>query len=90
MHGYDEHWICCVVPTIRGVEQRRAMENMLLESQELEHAGCKEVPLLGQNIDACGRYMTPKHNFAGLLQCLNDNDVSYHIHDVFLIVLLMQ
>jgi len=73
IYGCNEHCTYCVVPATRGVEQSRTMENILLELKGLEAKGYKEVALLGQNIDAYGRDMVPKRNFADLLQYLNDN-----------------
>jgi tRNA-2-methylthio-N6-dimethylallyladenosine synthase len=48
------------------------MESILQECNDLAEAGYKEITLLGQNIDAYGRDMTPKRNFADLLHYLND------------------
>mmetsp|Transcript_20377 Transcript_20377/g.23623 ORF Transcript_20377/g.23623 Transcript_20377/m.23623 type:complete len:266 (+) Transcript_20377:825-1622(+) len=48
------------------------MESILKECLDLAEAGYKEITLLGQNIDAYGRDMTPKRNFADLLHYLND------------------
>lgn len=73
IHGCNEHCTYCVVPGVRGVEQSRSMESILEECLDLADAGYKEITLLGQNIDAYGRDMTPKRNFADLLNYLNDN-----------------
>lgn len=43
------------------------------ECLQLSASGYKEVTLLGQNIDAYGRDMTPRRTFADLLNYLNDN-----------------
>jgi tRNA-2-methylthio-N6-dimethylallyladenosine synthase len=73
IHGCNEHCTYCVVPGTRGMEQSRTMENILKECMDLSEAGYKEVTLLGQNIDAFGRDMTPKRTFADLLEFLNAN-----------------
>lgn len=49
------------------------MEAILQECVQLAESGYKEVTLLGQNIDAYGRDMTPRRTFADLLHYLNDN-----------------
>ena len=67
IHGCNEHCTYCVVPGVRGVEQSRSMESILQECLSLAEAGYKEITLLGQNIDAYGRDMVPKRNFADLL-----------------------
>jgi tRNA-2-methylthio-N6-dimethylallyladenosine synthase len=72
INGCNEHCTYCVVPGVRGVEQSRPMESILKECLDLADAGYKEVTLLGQNIDAYGRDLTPKRTFADLLHYLND------------------
>ncbi|KAL3924194.1 MAG: hypothetical protein SGARI_006082 [Bacillariaceae sp.] len=50
------------------------MESILQECLDLvENQGYKEITLLGQNIDAYGRDMSPKRTFADLLHYLNAN-----------------
>ncbi|KAL9188270.1 hypothetical protein ACHAXT_006648 [Thalassiosira profunda] len=73
IYGCNEHCTYCVVPGVRGVEQSRSMDAILQECLQLAASGYKEVTLLGQNIDAYGRDMTPKRTFADLLNFLNDN-----------------
>jgi tRNA-2-methylthio-N6-dimethylallyladenosine synthase len=72
INGCNEHCTYCVVPGVRGVEQSRPMESILKECLDLADAGYKEVTLLGQNIDAYGRDLSPKRTFADLLHYLND------------------
>lgn len=71
--GCNEHCSYCVVPGTRGMEQSRPMEVVLEECLGLAADGYMEVTLLGQNIDAYGRDMNPKRNFADLLSYLNAN-----------------
>eukprot|EP00977_Amphora_coffeiformis_P013860 scaffold3763_cov165-Amphora_coffeaeformis.AAC.11 len=71
IYGCNEHCTYCVVPATRGMEQSRTMEAILKECLDLAANGYKEVTLLGQNIDAYGRDMVPKRNFADLLEFLN-------------------
>jgi len=73
LYGCNEHCTYCVVPGVRGVEQSRSMEDILKEILELANNGYKEITLLGQNIDAYGRDMVPKRDFASLLHFLNKN-----------------
>ncbi len=72
INGCNEHCTYCVVPGVRGVEQSRPMESILKECMDLADAGYKEVTLLGQNIDAYGRDLSPKRTFADLLYYLNE------------------
>lgn len=73
IYGCNEHCTYCVVPAVRGMEQSRTMESILEECLDLANNGYKEITLLGQNIDAYGRDMVPKRNFADLLVYLNAN-----------------
>jgi tRNA-2-methylthio-N6-dimethylallyladenosine synthase len=73
IYGCNEHCTYCVVPSVRGVEQSRSMDAILKECRQLAESGYKEITLLGQNIDAYGRDMSPRRTFADLLQYLNDN-----------------
>jgi tRNA-2-methylthio-N6-dimethylallyladenosine synthase len=67
IYGCNEHCTYCVVPATRGVEQSRPKEAVLAEVAALVAEGFREVTLLGQNVDAWGRDMTPKQLFADLL-----------------------
>jgi len=56
------------VPTTRGAEQSRPRDAVRAEVESLVADGYKEVTLLGQNIDAWGRDLTPRQSFAELLR----------------------
>jgi MiaB/RimO family radical SAM methylthiotransferase len=71
--GCNEHCTYCVVPATRGMEQSRPMESILEECLDMAGKGYREVTLLGQNIDAYGRDMTPRRSFSQLLEYLNAN-----------------
>jgi len=68
IYGCNERCSYCVVPTTRGAEQSRPRESIRAEIEELVANGYREVTLLGQNIDAWGRDLTPKQTFAELLR----------------------
>ena len=69
IYGCNERCTYCVVPGTRGVEQSRPVESIRKEMEELAAVGYKEVTLLGQNVDAYGRDMSPKRKFSELLRC---------------------
>lgn len=48
-------------------EQSRPRESVIREIEELARTGYREITLLGQNIDAYGRDLTPKQKFSDLL-----------------------
>ena len=67
IYGCNERCKFCIVPSTRGVEQSRTAESIIEECQGLVREGYKEITLLGQNIDAYGRDLSPKRKFSDLL-----------------------
>jgi tRNA-2-methylthio-N6-dimethylallyladenosine synthase len=54
-------------PSFNHTEQSRPRESVIREIEELARTGYREITLLGQNIDAYGRDLTPKQKFSDLL-----------------------
>lgn len=52
--GCDKFCAYCIVPFSRGREKSRPMEDILSECEKLVDGGCKEITLLGQNVDSYG------------------------------------
>jgi len=59
----------CVVPYVRGPERHRPTDQIIREIQLLAQSGCKEVTLIGQNVNS---YRFEGKDFADLLQLVND------------------
>lgn len=70
IYGCNERCAFCIVPSTRGVEQSRTAESIIKECEELVKDGYKEITLLGQNIDAYGRDLSPKRKFSDLLNMI--------------------
>jgi tRNA-2-methylthio-N6-dimethylallyladenosine synthase len=71
-YGCNNACTFCIVPSVRGVEASRTIEDVVAEVTEVCSRGVVEVTLLGQNVDSYGRdiYKTPR--FAELLMALDD------------------
>jgi tRNA-2-methylthio-N6-dimethylallyladenosine synthase len=55
MEGCDKKCAYCIVPTTRGQEVSRPVEEILDEVQQLARAGYRQVTLLGQNVNSYGK-----------------------------------
>ncbi len=72
MEGCDKFCTFCVVPYTRGRERSHAPESILAEVRELASQGCREVTLLGQNVNAYGKDLAPPTDLAALLEQVNE------------------
>jgi len=72
MEGCEKHCTFCVVPTTRGRERSHAPAVIIDEIRGLAEAGCREVTLLGQTVNAYGRDLDPQTDLAALLELVND------------------
>src|SRR5919112_6861864 len=65
----------CIVPSTRGLEVSRPLEELVAEAQALGSDGVREVTLLGQNVNSYGRDLRPERSsFAALLRRLDTVD----------------
>ena len=70
MYGCNNFCTYCIVPYVRGRERSRKMEDILAECKELIDAGCKEITLLGQNVNSYGKDLDEGHDFSDLLAAI--------------------
>jgi tRNA-2-methylthio-N6-dimethylallyladenosine synthase len=71
MEGCENGCSFCVVPHTRGRERSRLSREIVEEVTGLAARGCREVTLLGQNVNSYGRTSTEGVDFAGLLHQLD-------------------
>ncbi|MCL1873090.1 MAG: tRNA (N6-isopentenyl adenosine(37)-C2)-methylthiotransferase MiaB [Clostridiales bacterium] len=68
IYGCDNFCSYCIVPYVRGREKSRDPQIILSEISSLVNDGCREIQLLGQNVNSYGRDLADNWSFARLLQ----------------------
>lgn len=71
MYGCNNFCSYCIVPHVRGRERSRKPEEIIQEIRDLVSSGCREVTLLGQNVNSYGKEFSPAYDFADLLQAVD-------------------
>jgi tRNA-2-methylthio-N6-dimethylallyladenosine synthase len=73
--GCDNSCAFCIVPSVRGREISRPLDEVVREVEELAAAGVVEITLLGQNVNSYGRDLTRRRPmFAELLGRVGEVD----------------
>ena len=68
MYGCNNFCTYCIVPYVRGRERSRRPEDILDEIRALVVDGCREITLLGQNVNSYGKEFADECDFAELLR----------------------
>jgi tRNA-2-methylthio-N6-dimethylallyladenosine synthase len=69
--GCDYRCTYCIVPTTRGSERSRRLEDVIRETRQVVDDGMSEVVLLGQTVNS---YNDGEHDFADLLRAVGAVD----------------
>lgn len=72
MYGCNNFCSYCIVPYVKGRERSREPEDIIAEAKELVANGCKDITLLGQNVNSYGKNLEKDINFSKLLRQIND------------------
>ncbi len=71
--GCDNTCAYCIVPSVRGGEISRPLDDLVAEARMLAASGVTEVTVLGQNVNSYGRDITGRRTlFAELLRALGE------------------
>lgn len=66
--GCNKNCTYCIVPTTRGPEVSRALDEILREARLATHRGSREIVLLGQTVNSYGLDLSPRTSFVTLLE----------------------
>lgn len=70
--GCENFCSYCIVPYVRGPEKNRKVSEIMREVQCLTESGCKEIALIGQNVNS---YENDGNDFADLLGEVSKTDI---------------
>ena len=79
MYGCNNFCTYCIVPYVRGRERSRKPEDILEECRQLAEKGCREITLLGQNVNSYGKDLDCGVDFADLLEQIAQIPGDFHI-----------
>ena len=79
MYGCNNFCSYCIVPYVRGRERSREPVKIIEEIKRLADSGCKEIMLLGQNVNSYGRGLDEKIDFPELLRRIDGIDGDFRV-----------
>ena len=79
MNGCNNFCSYCIVPYVRGRERSRKPDDIMDELKSLIADGCRDITLLGQNVNSYGKDLDENIDFSDLLSMINDIDGDFLI-----------
>ncbi len=79
MYGCNNFCTYCIVPYVRGRERSRRPEAILDECRALIAGGCREITLLGQNVNSYGKDLDMGWDFSDLLAAVAELEGDFWI-----------
>jgi tRNA-2-methylthio-N6-dimethylallyladenosine synthase len=68
MNGCNNFCSYCIVPYTRGRERSRSIDSIKMEVEALSQNGCREITLLGQNVNSYGNTFEDSVGFGTLMR----------------------
>ncbi len=83
MYGCNNFCTYCIVPYVRGRERSRRPDDIIAEVRALVESGCRDITLLGQNVNSYGKDAKGDdgevYDFADLLADIDKIEGDYYI-----------
>ena len=79
MYGCNNFCSYCIVPYVRGRERSRRPEDVIAEVRELVADGCRDITLLGQNVNSYGHDLASGVTFADLIRQISSLDGDFRL-----------
>jgi tRNA-2-methylthio-N6-dimethylallyladenosine synthase len=79
MYGCNNFCSYCIVPYVRGRERSRRPEDIVAEARDLVAHGCRDITLLGQNVNSYGRDLGTGYDFADLIKDISAIDGDFRL-----------
>ena len=71
MYGCNNFCSYCIVPYVRGRERSRNKDEIIAEVRDLVERGCRDITLLGQNVNSYNKGSEDGYDFASLMRDLD-------------------
>ncbi len=79
MYGCNNFCSYCIVPYVRGRERSRLPEDIMREVKDLVATGCRDITLLGQNVNSYGHDLSRGVKFSDLIREISKLDGDFRL-----------